>query len=74
MKSNVCATRGRTEPNFGVREIAPAFSTADSSAVANSPRRAAAMESGDESPHSKLRFVCPWRETWANHGGRCGLG
>ena len=39
---------------FGVRELAPAFFTADSSAVGYTPRRVAACKSGDESPHSKL--------------------
>jgi len=48
---------GRTESNFGVRELAPAFSTAVSSAVGDSPRRVAARESGDESPPSKVRFA-----------------
>jgi hypothetical protein len=54
-------TRGRVPsltgaaaaPIFGVRELAPAFSTADSSAVGYSPRRVAASKSGDESPHSE---------------------
>src|SRR5208282_709649 len=41
--------------NFGVRELAPAFSTADSSAVRLAPQRVAARESGDESPHSESR-------------------
>ena len=50
---------GRTEANFAVRELAPAFSTADESALGDWPRRVAAMESGDESPHSKLRAACP---------------
>ena len=31
-------------PDFGVRGLAPAFSTADSSAVGSSPRRVAALE------------------------------
>ena len=35
---------------FGVRELAPAFSTADGSAVGSSPRRVPASKSGDESP------------------------
>ena len=39
--------------NFGVRELGPAFSTADSSAVCQLPRRVAASKSGDESPHSE---------------------
>jgi hypothetical protein len=39
--------------HFGVRELAPAFSTADSSAVGYRLRRVAASQSGDESPHSK---------------------
>jgi hypothetical protein len=45
-------------PDFGVRELGPALSPADSSAVAHLPRRVAASKSGDESPHSKkARFV-----------------
>ena len=47
--ATVCARR---MAGFGVREIAPALSTADLSAV-DAPRRAAASKSGDESPHSK---------------------
>ena len=48
--------------DFGVRELAPAFSIADLAAVSYSPRRVAASKSGDESPHSKTpvpgaRFV-----------------
>jgi hypothetical protein len=41
---------------FGVRELGPAFSTADSSAVWETPRRFAARESGDKSPHSETEF------------------
>ena len=44
---------GAMMPNFGVRELAPAFSTADLSAVGSSPRLVAASKSGDESPHSE---------------------
>jgi hypothetical protein len=43
-------------PSFGVRELGPAFSTADSSAVGDAPRRVAASKSGAESPHSKISF------------------
>ena len=50
---------------FGVRELAPAFSTADSSAV-GSPRRVAASKSGDESPHSK-------NAASDRRGEKCGL-
>ena len=39
--------------NFGVRDLAPALSPADSSA-GDSPRRVAAGKSGDEPSHSKL--------------------
>jgi len=45
--------RRRMVPDFGVRELAPALSTADSSAVGVAPRRVAASKSGDESPHSE---------------------
>jgi len=42
-------------PCFGVRGLAPAFSSADLSKVGHSPRRVAASKSGDESPHSERR-------------------
>jgi len=48
-----------SKPHFGVRELAPAFSAADSSAVCHSPRRVAASKSGDEPPHSKRNFGPP---------------
>ena len=54
--NSVC---GRTEPNFGVRQLAAAFSRADSSALPGSPRRVAADESGDESPHSETSLRRP---------------
>jgi len=53
---------GHPKRTFGVRELGPAFSTADSSAVCfsprpvavdDAPRRVAASKSGDESPHSE---------------------
>ena len=47
---------GRATAIFGVRELAPAFPTADLSAVDDSPRRVAASKSGDESPHSESPF------------------
>jgi hypothetical protein len=47
--------RGRGD-NFGVRELAPAFAIAGSSAGRNLPRRVAAMKSGDKSPHSKFQL------------------
>ena len=50
---------------FGVRELAPAFSTADSSAV-GSPRRVAASKSGVESPPSK-------NAASDRRGEKCGL-
>jgi len=42
-----------------VRELAPAFSTADSSAVGDRPRRVATSQSGDESPHSPKASLVP---------------
>ena len=47
---------GRATAIFVVRELAPAFPTADLSAVDDSPRRVAASKSGDESPHSESPF------------------
>ena len=49
MFSDLSASSGR----FGERELGPALSTADSSAVRISPHQVAARESGDESPHSE---------------------
>jgi len=48
---------GRAMASFGVRELAPAFSTADLSAVGYSPRQVAASKSGDESPHSERPLI-----------------
>jgi hypothetical protein len=48
--------------NFGVRELGPAFSTADSSAVGVAPRRVAASKSGVEPPHSKRKVESPHSE------------
>jgi hypothetical protein len=74
-----------SKPHFGVRELAPAFSAADSSAVRPSPRRVAASKSGDESPHSKssvrtpagkaLSAASPFRRRPKSfpHGFKCGL-
>ena len=53
------ARRQIAEADFGVRELAPALSAADSSAVSDSPRRVAARESADESPHSKTSVRMP---------------
>ena len=50
---------------FGVRELAPAFSTAHLSA-GDAPRRVAARKSGDESPHSK-------NAASDRRGEKCGL-
>jgi len=53
MASNAGALIGGVA--FGVRELAPAFSTADSSAVGASPRRVAASKSGDPPRRTALR-------------------
>ena len=47
------------DQNFGVRELGPAFSAADSSADCHSPRPVAASKSGDESPHSESLVRAP---------------
>ena len=49
-------SKRRAAPSFGVRELGPAFSTADSSAAGDAPRLVGASKSGDESPHSKVSF------------------
>ena len=66
--------RRRMVPDFGVRELAPALSTADSSAVGVAPRRVAASKSGDEPPHSKsfarANSLCGSRDTVLSRNAR----